>query len=280
MIRFSPSLRTIAPVAMFAATGCLATQGSVRTLQDEIRASRSQLSQNDSAILRAEDARRREIASLAASVERLNDSVRVLTARLALFQANATGQFDAMGQQVIKIEAILGQNTRDLQEARAQLQAVREQGGSGAPAPAITPNGTMTADTSQRANASGVPGPATMFTSAVEEYRKGSYRTARSGFEDLIKNYPDYDQNARAQVYIGDAFKSEGNTAAADSVYQLVETRYPNSPDVAGALWRRGRMLWDANKKGEARIVLNRLITKYPQSDEAALAKDLLSPSE
>jgi TolA-binding protein len=280
MIRFSPSLRTIAPVAMFAATGCLATQGSVRTLQDEIRASRSQLSQNDSAILRAEDARRREIASLAASVERLNDSVRVLTARLALFQANATGQFDAMGQQVIKIEAILGQNTRDLQEARAQLQAVREQGGSGAPAPAITPNGTMTADTSQRANSSGVPGPATMFTSAVEEYRKGSYRTARSGFEDLIKNYPDYDQNARAQVYIGDAFKSEGNTAAADSVYQLVETRYPNSPDVAGALWRRGRMLWDANKKGEARIVLNRLITKYPQSDEAALAKDLLSPSE
>jgi len=265
---------------MFAATGCLATQGSVRTLQDEIRASRSQLSQNDSAILRAEDARRREIASLAASVERLNDSVRVLTARLALFQANATGQFDAMGQQVIKIEAILGQNTRDLQEARAQLQAVREQGGSGAPAPAITPNGAMTADTSQRANSSGVPGPATMFTSAVEEYRKGSYRTARSGFEDLIKNYPDYDQNARAQVYIGDAFKSEGNTAAADSVYQLVETRYPNSPDVAGALWRRGRMLWDANKKGEARIVLNRLITKYPQSDEAALAKDLLSPSE
>jgi TolA-binding protein len=280
MIRFSPSLRTLAPVAMFAATGCLATQGSIQTLQDEIRASRSQLAQNDTAILRAEDARRREIASLAASVERLNDSVRVLTARLALFQANATGQFDAMGQQVIKIEAILGQNTRDLQEARAQLQAVREQGGGSVSAPAITPNGTMTPDTSQRTAASGVPGPATMFTSAVEEYRKGSYQTARSGFEDLIKNYPDYDQNARAQVYIGDAFKSQGNTAAADSVYQLVETRYPNSPDVAGALWRRGRMLWDANKKGEARIVLNRLITKYPQSDEAALAKDLLSPSE
>jgi TolA-binding protein len=281
MIRFSPSLRTIAPVAMLAATGCLATQGSIRTLQDEIRASRSQLAQNDSAILRAEDARRREIASLAANVDRLNDSVRVLTARLALFQANATGQFDAMGQQVIKIEAILGQNTRDLQEARAQLQAVREQGGSGAPAPAVTPNGVMSSpDTSQRAAASGLPGPATMFTSAVEEYRKGSYSTARSGFEELIKNYPDYDQNARAQVYIGDAFKSQGNTAAADSVYQLVETRYPNSPDVAGALWRRGRMLWDANKKGEARIVLNRLITKYPQSDEAALAKDLMSPSE
>jgi len=275
-----PSLWSIAPVAMIAATGCLATQGSVRTLQEEIRASRSQLSQNDSAILRAEESRRREIAALAATIDRLNDSVRVLTTRLALFQANATGQFDFMGQQVIKIEAIISQNTRDIQDARAQLAAFREQGVSGATAPAAPSGAAPAPDTSGQRATPGVPGPATMFTSAVEEYRKGSYRTARSGFEDLIKTYPDYDQNARAQVYIGDAFKAEGNTAAADSVYQLVETRYPNSPDVAGALWRRGRMLWDANKKGEARIVLNRLITKYPQTDEATLAKELLSPSE
>ncbi len=271
------SLRMIAPVAMLSVTGCLATQGSVRTLQEEIRASNSQLAQNDTAILRAEDARRREIAALSSTIERLNDSVRVLTARLALFQANAAGQFDFMGQQVTKVEQILGQNTRDLQDQRNALAALREQGVSGATAPAQPSNATV--DTSQRA-ASGAPGPATMFTSAMEEFRKGSYRTARSGFDDLIKNYPDYDQNARAQIYIGDSFKSEGNMTAADSVYQLVETKYPSSPDVAGALWRRGRMLWDANKKSEARIVLNRLINKYPQSDEAALAKDLMSPSE
>ena len=277
MHRSVRSLLTIAPVALFAATGCLATQGSIQTLQDEIRASRSQLAQNDTAILRAEDARRREIAALAANIDRLNDSVRVLTARLALFQANAAGQFDAMGQQVIKIESILGQNTRDLQDQRTQLAALREQGVTGATASAPTSAGGP--DTSQRA-AGGLPGPATMFSSAVEEFRKGSYRTARSGFEDLIKAYPDYDQNARAQVYIGDAYKADGNPAAADSVYQLVETKYPSSPDVAGALWRRGRMLWDANKKSEARIVLNRLINKYPQSDEAELAKALMTPSE
>jgi tol-pal system protein YbgF len=283
MIRPSAPARSIvaiAPVALFLATGCLATQGSVRTLQEEIRASGSQLAQNDTAILRAEDARRREIAALSATIERLNDSVRVLTARLALFQANAAGQFDAMGQQVIKIEAILGQNTRDLQDQRTQLAALREQGVTGATAPASVQSTGSAPDTSRGAAGSGLPGPATMFSSAVEEFRKGSYRTARSGFEDLIKNYPDYEQNARAQVYIGDAYKADGNPAAADSVYQLVETKYPSSPDVAGALWRRGRMLWDANKKSEARIVLNRLINKYPQSDEAELAKALMNPSE
>jgi len=278
------SLWSIAPVAMFAATGCLATQGNVRVLQDELRASRAQLAQNDSAILRAEDARQREIAALAASIDHLHDSVRTLTARLGLFQANATGQFDAMGQQVIRIENLLGQNTRDIQDQMRALNVLREQGIAGATAPAPPAGGSTTpAPAADTARGSGVPGPATMFSSAVDEFRKGSYRTARSGFEDLIRMYPDYAQNARAQVYIGDAFKADGNTAAADSVYQLVETKYPNSPDAAGALWRRGRMLWDSNdpnKKREARIVLNRLITKFPQSDEAQLAKALLNPSE
>src|SRR5262249_27419740 len=210
-------------------------------------------------------------------IDRLNDSVRVLTARLAFFQANAAGQFDAMGQQVIKIENLLGQNTRDLQEQRTQLAALREQGVSGATAPAPSPSGTP--DTTSRGG-SGTPGPATIYSSAVDEFKKGSYRTAQAGFEDLLKSYPDYEQAARAQVYIGDALKYLGNTAGADSVYQLVETKYPNSPDVALALYRHGRVLWDANKKGEARIVLNRLINKYPQSDEAALAKDLMNPGE
>lgn len=278
------SLWTIAPVALIAATGCLATQGNVRVLQDELRASRAQLAQNDSAILRAEDARQREIAALASSIDRLNDSVRTLTARLALFQANATGQFDAMGQQVIRIENLLGQNTRDIQDQMRALAVLREQGISGATAPAPPAGGSpMPPSAADTSRGSGAPGPATMFSSAVDEFRKGSYRTARSGFEDLIRTYPDYDQNARAQVYIGDSFKADGNTAAADSVYQLVETKYPSSPDAAGALWRRGRMLWDSNdpnKKREARIVLNRLITKFPQSDEAQLAKALLNPSE
>lgn len=274
------SILMIAPVALLGATGCLATQGNVRVLQDELRASRAQLAQNDSAILRAEEQRRAEIAALSANIVHLSDSVRTLTARLALFQANAAGQFDAMGQQVIKIEAILGQNTRDLQDARVALGALREQGVSGATAvvpPAVGAAGAASTDTSQRG---GAPGPATMFSAAVEEFQKGSYRTAQSGFEDLLRAYPTYEQDARAQVYIGDALKAQGNTAAADSVFQLVETKYPNDPAVAGALWRRGRMLWDANKKNEARVVLNRLINKYPQSDEAELAKALMNPSE
>jgi tol-pal system protein YbgF len=256
------------PVVLLAAGGCLASKSDIRLLQDELRVSRSQTAAGDSAILRAEEARRLQVAALSAMIDRMNDSLRTLASRFTLFQANASGEFDSMGRQMVQVQALLGQNTRTVQETRAQLQALRE-GATGAPPVATS------ADTSQRAG-SGIPGPATLFTSAMEALRQGSYRTARSGFDQLLTSYPTSDQASLAQLRVGDAYKGEGNLAAADSVYLLVATKYPKSPEAPTALYGRGRMLWEANKRGEARVVLNRLIREYPNADEVDLAKNLL----
>jgi len=255
------------PVVLLAAGGCLASKSDIRLLQDELRVSRSQAAAGDSAILRAEEARRLQVAALSAMIDRMNDSLRTLASRFTLFQANASGEFDSMGRQMVQVQALLGQNTRTVQETRAQLQALRE-GATGAPPP-------TSADTSQR-GASGVPGPATLFTSAMEALRQGSYRTARNGFDQLLTSYPTSDQASLAQLRVGDAYKGEGNLPAADSVYLLVATKYPKSPEAPTALYGRGRMLWEANKRGEARVVLNRLIREYPNADEVDLAKNLL----
>jgi tol-pal system protein YbgF len=256
------------PVVLLAAGGCLASKSDIRLLQDELRASRSQTAAADTAILRAEEARRQQIAALSSTIDRMNDSLRYLASRFTAFQANANGEFDAMGRQMVQVQALLGQNTRTVQETRSQLQALREGAASVPPAP-------MAADTAQRAG-SGVPGPATLFTSAMEALRQGSYRTARSGFDQLLTSYPTSDQASLAQLRVGDAYKSEGNTAAADSVYQVVATKYPKSPEAPTALYSRGRLLWEANKRGEARVVLNRLIRDYPNADEVDLAKNLM----
>jgi tol-pal system protein YbgF len=264
----TPRWTSALPVVLLAAGGCLASKSDIRLLQDELRATRSQMAAGDSAILRAEEARRLQIAALSAAIDRQYDSLRTLASRFAAFQANATGEFDSMGRQMVQVQALLGQNTRTVQETRSQLQALRE-GAPGAPPPP-----TVT-DTSQRAG-SGIPGPATLFTSAMEALRQGSYRTARSGFDQLLTSYPNSDQASLAQLRVGDAYKAEGNLAAADSVYLLVSTKYPKSPEAPTALYGRGRLLWEANKRGEARIVLNRLIKEYPDADEVDLAKNLM----
>ncbi len=57
-------------------------------------------------------------------------------------------------------------------------------------------------------------------------------------------------------------------------------TTYPRAPEAATSLYRHGKKLWDENKKSEARIVFDRLIRDYPNSDAAPLAKDLMNPRE
>lgn len=268
------TIRTAVPLALVLLGGCLASKGDIRLLQDEIRATRAQVAMGDTARMRSDDARRAQIASLATSVERIADSLRSLNTRFSAFQANTAGQFDAVGQQIVQIQALLGQTTRGMAEARAQLEALREQGVSN-PAPAPAPTGT---DTSKGAPAG--PGPATLYTTSVQELRSGSYRTARNGFDELIRTYPDYPQVPQAQIYVGDAFKAEGNTTAADSVYQLVPARYPKSPQAATGLYKHGMILWDANKRADARIQFNRVIREFPNSPEAELASDRLKPRE
>jgi TolA-binding protein len=39
-------------------------------------------------------------------------------------------------------------------------------------------------------------------------------------------------------------------------------------------------ILWDANKRADARIVFNRVIREYPNSPEAELANDRMRPRE
>ena len=255
--------------------GCLASKSDIQLLQDEVRVTRAVVAAGDTSILRAEDARRNQIAQLSASIDRMNDSLRILSTRFAAFQGTVNGELDAMGRQMVQFQALLGQTTRNVQDTRSQLEALREQSTSSVAAPptAVAP---VTIDTGRHV-APGTPGPATLFNTGIDQLRNGSYRTARSSFDLLLSSYPDFDRAPLAQLHVGDTYKAEGNTSAADSVYQLLADRYPKSEEAGTALYKRGRMLWDANKKGEARVVLNRVIRNYPGSDAAKLATDLLN---
>ncbi|MEP6495755.1 MAG: tetratricopeptide repeat protein [bacterium] len=273
MTSWNAFAKVVAPIILCTASGCLASKGDIRLLQDELRASRQQSATGDAAIMRADTLRRQQIAVLSATLDRMLDSQRVVSARLASFQATVNGQMDVMGEQLVKFQALLGQTTRNVQDARAQLEALKEQGIAGAAAASAPPS----TDTSHRAGAAnGLPGPATLFTSANDQLKQGSYRTALRGFDQLLSTYPDYEQAPLAQLHVGDAYGADGNTAAADSVYQLVATKYPKSDEAATGLYKHGKFLWDSNKKPDARVVLQRVIKDYPGSSGALLAKDLL----
>ena len=255
-----------------ASSGCLATKGDIRLLQDEIRATRGQVSQVDTSVIRANTQLRQQITTLSSELLRLSDSVRIQASRLASMQATTNGELNAMNGQIVQMQALLNQSTRTIQETRERLNALREAASSAPP----TPVAPMSAGDTSRHVPPNLPGSATLYITGKETLQNGAFTTARNTFEQLLSAYPNSIEAPSAQFQIGQSYTSEGNNAAADSVYQLVYTRYPKSTDAPTAMYRHGTFLWDANKKPEARSILNRVTNEYPNSDAAALVKSFL----
>jgi len=266
MIRFVPRL---APVALALATGaCFATRNDVRILQEDVAASRA-------AMLKADSARAAQIAQVAATLAEVTDSVRSANNRIGRWQANAQGDLRSIQEQLIQVQALTGQSQNRLDALRAEIEQRNTQMPP-APVPVVPGDTTKPPPTTSAAPAG--PGPATLYKLAVDQMNRGSHSTARTGFQDLLTQYPTSDLAPEAQYYIGETFQAEGNTAAADSVFTLVVSTYPRAQRAASALYKHGLFLQKAKRDREANQVFQSVIDKYPRSDEAELARGHLKP--
>jgi|SRR5689334_12059995 len=265
----------LAPVALALATGaCFATRSDVRILQDDITNFRASQQKADSA-------RAAQIAQIVAMLGEVNDSVRSTNSRVARWQANAQGDLRNIQEQLVQIQELTGASQQRLIELRSQMEERNSQ--LAAPAPAPIPGDTTTRAAQPGAQPTAAqpagPGPATLYKLAFDQMSRGSHSTARSGFQDLLNQYPSSDLAPDAQYYIGETLQAEGNTAAADSVFSVVVAKYPGAPRAATALYKHGLFLQKAKRDGEARQAFQAVIDKYPRSDEASLAKERLRPS-
>jgi tol-pal system protein YbgF len=263
------------PLVALAASGCLSTKGDIRLIQDELRATRAQVGLVDTSVIRSNAQIRQQLTALSAEVLRLSDSVRAQGARLLALQATTNGELNAMNGQIVQMQALLGQTTRNLQEANQKINALREQTTAAPPQPQPVASAPMAGDTTRRIPA-GLPGSATLFLAGKEALDNGAYSTARTAFDQLVQAYPNSVEAPRAQFFIAQSYTTEGNLPTADSVYVVFYSKYPKSPDAATALYRHGTYLWDQGKKAEARIALNRVVSEYPNSDAAPLTKAFL----
>ena len=269
MNRFASRL---APVALALATGaCFATRSDVRILQEDMASTRA-------AMLKADSARAAQLAQVATTLGEVSDSVRSANVRISRLQANAQGDLRSIQEQLVQIQELTGASQQRLIELRSQIE---ERNNQVQPVPAAPVPGDTTARPPQTTTAQPAgPGPATLYKLAFDQMSRGSHGTARTGFQDLLTQYPTSDLAPDAQYYIGETFQAEGNSVAADSVYSLVVTTYPRASRAATALYKHGLFLQKAKRDREARQVFQSVIDKYPRSDEADLAREQLRPGD
>jgi tol-pal system protein YbgF len=247
-------------------SGC-ALRGDVRKVELQVEALRSEMARSDSA-------RRIERDSLARVLVAVQATIAAEQNALVQIRGDIRSDLQAVQQQLMALQELTGQSQQRLSELRSRLSnpapapppPVDTTTGGGAPAaatPAAPSGGT------------GNPGPDQMYDLTMQQYRRGSFTTARLGFREFLRLYPNDERASDALYYVGESFAPE-NPDSASAVYQDVVKRFPNSPRAPSALYKLGLLAQQRGDKAGARTFFARVLAGYPRSDEANLARDRL----
>ena len=115
-----------------------------------------------------------------------------------------------------------------------------------------------------------------LYQLAKHSFDKGDFEAAREDFQELIKRYPKSKNADNAQFWIGEIYYREKWYEKAIVEYQKVVENYPKGNKVMSSLLKQGYAFNNIGDKSNARLILKELIRKYPQSNEAKIAKQKL----
>jgi tol-pal system protein YbgF len=115
--------------------------------------------------------------------------------------------------------------------------------------------------------------PQKLFDAARGDYFAGQYDLAILGFTDYVKSFPKSDMADDAQVNICSAYVADGKPDKAVEACDLAIRNYPTGDKIPEAYYRKGLALSTLKDIAGARAAWEEIVKKYPDSQEASLAR-------
>ena len=166
-------------------------------------------------------------------------------------------------------EALIKARDDEIKQLR---EAVAAQAAAAAAAPPV--------DTAHEGAAAETDAVKRDYEAALRLMDKKDYRAAITRFKDFIKKYPKSRLANNAQYWIGECYYAVREFDQAIVEFDAVRRKYPQGDKVPAALLKQGFAFAELGEKVNARLVLQELVEKYPQSQEAARAKARLKALE
>lgn len=205
-------------------------------------------------------------------VEQSTDSVNKLHGALDNVQRTLANSLAAQGQKVDNVHGQLQALSDGLEEVKSRLSRLSEQVAQvretqqtiQAPPQPATPTPAAP------------PAPKTLYDNALRDFIGGNLELAMQGFQDYLKYYPDTDLAGNAQFYIGEVLYRGGKFSEAVNAYNVVLEKYPGGNKTAAAHLKKGFALLEIKQRDAAVRELRALLRRFPNSDEARLARERL----
>jgi len=140
--------------------------------------------------------------------------------------------------------------------------------GTSGPAPPVSPVGANTRAASAAEKAS--------YTNAYDLLARGNNAEAVRLFDQFLRDYPDGPFSDNAWYWQGEAKYADRNFDNALYNFSVVVEFFPNSPKVPDSRLKIGYALYEQQRYGEAKQVLNGVTDDYPGRSAAVLARKRL----
>jgi tol-pal system protein YbgF len=118
--------------------------------------------------------------------------------------------------------------------------------------------------------------PQALYDHALDEIMNKNAKAALPRFVDFVTKYPDHDLTDNAYYWIGECYYSMKRYTDAAENFEKVVVDFPDRDKVPDAMLKLGYSYAESGKKDKAEEVLRNLISIYPKSPAADLARQRL----
>lgn len=120
------------------------------------------------------------------------------------------------------------------------------------------------------------------YKAAREKLLNRDFQAARDAFQAYLDKYPEGEFRPFAHFWLGEVLRSlpQGDMQKAGEHFRTVIEQYPEHSKVPAALYKLASIQAERNDVAQARVTLNKILLKYPDSSEAKLAKTMLMQLE
>lgn len=222
-----------------------------------------------------QDSLEREIRQLRST---LLDSLRARQGDAFANRGEQSRRLERMEEQLGRVTALAGENQRLLSRLDSRMAGSGERAGGSERPDTMADSDTAGGDGGEAAEpAAGADSePRQLYEASLQQFRRGSFQTARSGLEEFLSSFPDHDLAPDAHFYVAESFAETEEPRRALEAYSRVVERFPNSRRAASALYKSGLLELQRGNVEDARVFFSRVVNGYPDSDEAGLARDQL----
>lgn len=115
-----------------------------------------------------------------------------------------------------------------------------------------------------------------IYEQAKKEFDLENFEKAMKFFLYHVKNFPKSSMADNSLFWIGEIHYKKGDYKRAIIEYQNVIEKYPSGNKVPAAYLKQGLAFYNIDSKENARIIFEKLISNFPLSNEALIAKKKL----